>query len=176
MSRNSISVEDAIHMMTSTPETFSSVVSWGTGHISSQSMDPWNYSLLLAYNEVDVNDRELETTLEEGTFRSFTLSSQGSEDESVQSGPSSFQPQLLQPGTGTPQHWTKEEHERFLSALEICRPKGMGEQPGFPREGAGSVGLGRGVAKEMAKLIGTRTASQVRSHAQKYFLKHRADS
>ena len=45
------------------------------------------------------------------------------------------------------------------------------------RAGAGkvSVGLGPGVAEQIAVFVGSRSVSQVRSHAQKYFLRlHRA--
>jgi SHAQKYF class myb-like DNA-binding protein len=48
------------------------------------------------------------------------------------------------------QYWSEEEHAKFLEALEIFGSKNV---------------------KEIAKFLGTRTPAQVRSHAQKYFLK-----
>ncbi|EKX32847.1 hypothetical protein GUITHDRAFT_120951 [Guillardia theta CCMP2712] len=66
-------------------------------------------------------------------------------------------------------HWTKDEHQRFLLALDqVCpgRRDGSSSETGRP-----SVGLGRGVAKRIAAIMQTKTESQVRSHAQKYFMK-----
>ncbi|EKX31050.1 hypothetical protein GUITHDRAFT_122743 [Guillardia theta CCMP2712] len=68
--------------------------------------------------------------------------------------------------SGTRQNrWKKEEHELFLQGVQrYCQS--------FPRidEDGVFVGLGDGVADIIAAEIGTRTAAQVRSHAQKYFL------
>lgn len=47
--------------------------------------------------------------------------------------------------------WTSEENERFLAGLKTYGEKGI---------------------KEIAEYIGTRNAAQVRSHLQKYKLKH----
>jgi SHAQKYF class myb-like DNA-binding protein len=46
-------------------------------------------------------------------------------------------------------HWTQEEHEKFLQALEL-----------YGRDW-----------KKIVQHVGSRTSNQVRSHAQKYFLK-----
>ena len=73
--------------------------------------------------------------------------------------------------TGSQQNqsqWTKEEHARFLQALEKYLPSGARKDP---VTGKVSVGLGAGVAKQVSAFVGTRTPLQVRSHAQKHFLR-----
>eukprot|EP00287_Rhodomonas_sp_CCMP768_P003151 CAMPEP_0196718966 /NCGR_PEP_ID=MMETSP1091-20130531/2040_1 /TAXON_ID=302021 /ORGANISM="Rhodomonas sp., Strain CCMP768" /LENGTH=165 /DNA_ID=CAMNT_0042059771 /DNA_START=30 /DNA_END=527 /DNA_ORIENTATION=- len=63
--------------------------------------------------------------------------------------------------------WSEEEHLIFLNGLMIhCSKIGqlMNANPDSK-----TVGLGPGVAKRIASMIGTRNATQVRSHAQKYF-------
>mmetsp|Transcript_11911 Transcript_11911/g.29841 ORF Transcript_11911/g.29841 Transcript_11911/m.29841 type:complete len:425 (-) Transcript_11911:71-1345(-) len=47
-------------------------------------------------------------------------------------------------------YWTEMEHTRFLEALQIVGPKDV---------------------KGIAQIVGTRNATQARTHAQKYFLK-----
>eukprot|EP00960_Hanusia_phi_P051836 761049-Hanusia_phi.AAC.4 len=61
--------------------------------------------------------------------------------------------------------WRKEEHEAFLQGVK----KYCHSMPRFDEDGV-FVGLGDGVADIIAAEIGSRTAAQVRSHAQKYFL------
>ena len=61
--------------------------------------------------------------------------------------------------------WTADEHARFVDSLARFGQKDRGETNG--RVG---VGLGPGVAELIAVVVGTRNVSQVRSHAQKYFL------
>lgn len=59
--------------------------------------------------------------------------------------------------------WTAEEEVVFLAALAqygLDHPQPSGQI---------SVGLGSGVARKIAELVGSRTPSQVRSHAQKHF-------
>ena len=65
--------------------------------------------------------------------------------------------------------WSVEEHTRFLDGLNRFGPKDLGN----PEPGARiSVGLGPGVAEVIAVVVGTRTVSQVRSHAQVQRLLH----
>eukprot|EP00961_Rhodomonas_salina_P250166 3381584-Rhodomonas_salina.2 len=62
-----------------------------------------------------------------------------------------------------PSAWSPEEETVFLAALAqfgLDHPKSSGHM---------SVGLGPGVARHIAEMIGSRTPSQVRSHAQKHF-------
>eukprot|EP00960_Hanusia_phi_P037806 753131-Hanusia_phi.AAC.3 len=47
-------------------------------------------------------------------------------------------------------YWTEVEHQRFLDALQTVGPKDV---------------------KAIAQFVGTRSATQVRTHAQKYFIK-----
>jgi SHAQKYF class myb-like DNA-binding protein len=53
-------------------------------------------------------------------------------------------------GWNTCRYWTEEEHQRFLDALQTVGPKDV---------------------KAIASFVGSRSATQVRTHAQKYFLK-----
>jgi SHAQKYF class myb-like DNA-binding protein len=48
--------------------------------------------------------------------------------------------------------WTKEEHLKFLTGLEVH---------------------GKGQWKQISTLVGTRSPTQIQSHAQKYFLRQR---
>jgi len=50
------------------------------------------------------------------------------------------------------QGWTKEEHLKFLSGLQTH---------------------GKGAWKEISQLVGSRTPTQIQSHAQKYFLRQK---
>mmetsp|Transcript_32208 Transcript_32208/g.72352 ORF Transcript_32208/g.72352 Transcript_32208/m.72352 type:complete len:206 (-) Transcript_32208:218-835(-) len=78
--------------------------------------------------------------------------------------PRSTKPRRLPTAPKRP--WTPEEEERFQAAMErFCKPK----------HDDGGVGLGQGVAEVIAFVVGTRTPAQVRSHAQKYFLKRRKE-
>jgi len=49
-----------------------------------------------------------------------------------------------------PQHWSDEEHKRFLQAMKI---------------------FGYSSAQDIARYVGTRSVTQVRTHTQKHFLK-----
>lgn len=50
------------------------------------------------------------------------------------------------------QGWSKEEHLKFLSGLEV---------------------YGKGSWKQISQLVGSRTPTQIQSHAQKYFLRQK---
>ncbi|EKX35126.1 hypothetical protein GUITHDRAFT_155567 [Guillardia theta CCMP2712] len=67
--------------------------------------------------------------------------------------------------------WTAEEHLKFVKALDIFLPSYDSIGRINCNTGQVCVGLGVGVAAKIASYIGTRTAVQVRSHAQKYFLR-----
>eukprot|EP00961_Rhodomonas_salina_P234494 3169234-Rhodomonas_salina.1 len=63
-----------------------------------------------------------------------------------------------------PSFWSKTEHEKFLEGLK--KFGGHGDSVVDP-----PMGLGPGVAELISMLVGTRSVSQVRSHAQKYFIR-----
>uniref|UniRef100_A0A6T7TQR1 Uncharacterized protein n=1 Tax=Hanusia phi TaxID=3032 RepID=A0A6T7TQR1_9CRYP len=99
--------------------------------------------------------------------------------------PAGYQPGIMQPTysfpTGYNQHnnmsegsssynqsqWTDEEHNKFLVALEKFCPEACRAR----ERGKVFVGLGAGVAKKISQAVGTRSVLQVRSHAQKHFLR-----
>jgi len=92
-----------------------------------------------------------------------------------------FMPQPYMPPMGFSQHssiadtsssynqsqWTDEEHNKFLVALEKFCPEACRAR----EKGKVFVGLGAGVAKKISQAVGTRSVLQVRSHAQKHFLR-----
>ena len=70
-----------------------------------------------------------------------------------------------------PSFWTKDEHEHFLIGLQKFANR-------TPDDGTSQhplVGLGPGVAEQISDFLGTRSAAQVRSHAQKHFLRQWKD-
>mmetsp|Transcript_60011 Transcript_60011/g.123214 ORF Transcript_60011/g.123214 Transcript_60011/m.123214 type:complete len:238 (+) Transcript_60011:61-774(+) len=68
--------------------------------------------------------------------------------------------------------WSKEEHQRFLVGLKRFRAE---DSEALGRTGKQSVGLGPGTAELIAVVVQTRSAAQVRSHAQKYFQRKRKE-
>eukprot|EP00286_Rhodomonas_abbreviata_P011857 CAMPEP_0181323014 /NCGR_PEP_ID=MMETSP1101-20121128/19545_1 /TAXON_ID=46948 /ORGANISM="Rhodomonas abbreviata, Strain Caron Lab Isolate" /LENGTH=171 /DNA_ID=CAMNT_0023430985 /DNA_START=42 /DNA_END=560 /DNA_ORIENTATION=+ len=69
-------------------------------------------------------------------------------------------------GVKRSQPWTTEEQTTFLRGLAQHCPEGTKL---VGRHGSQSVGLGPGIAQIISNMIGTRSAAQVRSHAQKHF-------
>uniref|UniRef100_A0A7S4NDJ2 HTH myb-type domain-containing protein n=1 Tax=Guillardia theta TaxID=55529 RepID=A0A7S4NDJ2_GUITH len=63
--------------------------------------------------------------------------------------------------------WSPDEEARFLEALAMFSDADRRVRP----DGRRSVGLGLGVARKISEYIGTRSEEQVRSHAQKHFLR-----
>ncbi|EKX51047.1 hypothetical protein GUITHDRAFT_102971 [Guillardia theta CCMP2712] len=63
--------------------------------------------------------------------------------------------------------WSPEEEAKFLEALAMFADTDRRVRP----DGRRSVGLGMGVAGKISEYIGTRSEEQVRSHAQKHFLR-----
>mmetsp|Transcript_44943 Transcript_44943/g.70452 ORF Transcript_44943/g.70452 Transcript_44943/m.70452 type:complete len:370 (-) Transcript_44943:170-1279(-) len=70
-----------------------------------------------------------------------------------------------------PRFWTRQEHERFLEGLAKYHTEQTGAGGAGPNGARIPVGLGQGVAELIAAHVGTRTVAQVRSHAQKHFIK-----
>ena len=69
--------------------------------------------------------------------------------------------------------WTADEEERFLMALGRFAPRSAistGRTGGGGNQG-GAVRLGPGVAEMISMVVGTRSVVQVRSHAQKHFIR-----
>eukprot|EP00961_Rhodomonas_salina_P089596 1204965-Rhodomonas_salina.2 len=78
-------------------------------------------------------------------------------------------------GKGGKRHvrpWTKDEHAKFLVALEQFRTN---KTEKVKNNGKQSTGLGPGIADLIALIVKTRDAAQVRSHAQKHFQRLRRE-
>lgn len=117
-----------------------------------------------------VNALHLGSASDEAYFKERTQTSVKQEAQS----PAPTQPRAKPHTSQVACYWTQAEHRRFLEALELYMEPGAGAEAG--KGGAGkrgkvSVGLGHGTAERIAAHVGTRTVAQVRSHAQKYFLR-----
>ena len=65
--------------------------------------------------------------------------------------------------------WSKEEHIRFLNGLQI---HGKGSHIWTAST---KVTTFVGAWKEIAQIVGSRNATQVQSHAQKYFMRQKQE-
>ena len=72
-----------------------------------------------------------------------------------------------------PVQWTIEEHQLFLQGMARYRTV---SDEAIGRNGEVSVGLGAGIAELISMMVGTRSAAQVRSHAQKHFQRLRKEA
>lgn len=99
--------------------------------------------------------------------RSSATCSTTSERTSSSGSPMSFDEVLrMNLSTEKSTKWTEREHQLFMTGLKICKCENLsGSRP----DGSLRVGLGPGVAFRIAQIVGTRSETQVRSHAQKYF-------
>ena len=67
--------------------------------------------------------------------------------------------------------WSAEDENKFIKALAKWGPEGCTEAKIDERTGRVTVILGPGVAEMISHVLGTRSVSQVRSHAQKHFIR-----
>mmetsp|Transcript_16900 Transcript_16900/g.38483 ORF Transcript_16900/g.38483 Transcript_16900/m.38483 type:complete len:261 (-) Transcript_16900:19-801(-) len=65
--------------------------------------------------------------------------------------------------------WSKEEHKLFLEGIKKYHEPNI--HGSTVSEEERRVGLGQGIAELIAEHVKTRSVAQVRSHAQKYFIK-----
>lgn len=73
--------------------------------------------------------------------------------------------------------WSAEEEDKFINALAKLGPEGSAEPTIDARTGRVTVHLGPGVAEMISMVLGTRSVTQVRSHAQKHFIRlHRQNT
>eukprot|EP00286_Rhodomonas_abbreviata_P027157 CAMPEP_0181304178 /NCGR_PEP_ID=MMETSP1101-20121128/8999_1 /TAXON_ID=46948 /ORGANISM="Rhodomonas abbreviata, Strain Caron Lab Isolate" /LENGTH=219 /DNA_ID=CAMNT_0023409893 /DNA_START=93 /DNA_END=752 /DNA_ORIENTATION=- len=97
----------------------------------------------------------------------------GKSEVVVRQGARSSSPGATSPGQKEKKRliaWSTEEHERFVAGLEQLRTE---RTEAIGPDGKQTVGLGPGVAEALSAIVGTRSAAQVRSHAQKHFLRER---
>uniref|UniRef100_A0A7S0EFL9 HTH myb-type domain-containing protein n=1 Tax=Hanusia phi TaxID=3032 RepID=A0A7S0EFL9_9CRYP len=86
----------------------------------------------------------------QGISRVSSTSSLGMQSNSSGHGKQMQSPKSQESGHNRSRFWTEQEHERFLEAMKI---------------------FGYGNAQDIASYVGTRSVTQVRTHAQKYFMK-----
>jgi hypothetical protein len=67
--------------------------------------------------------------------------------------------------------WSPEEEDKFVKALTRLGPAGNREPTIDPLTGRVTVHLGPGVAEMISMVLGTRSPVQVRSHAQKHYIR-----
>jgi len=120
----------------------------------------WNKDnvLMNMYNEIDSLKRKLDQQVEmysnlEINYRSTLQKNNELESKVVEL--SSKSNNDNQSKKSQSRYWTKEEHEKFLDALKIYGKKDV---------------------KNISLHVGTRNPTQVRTHAQKYFLKQKKEN
>ena len=81
-----------------------------------------------------------------------------------------LEPAAVEKGKRSNRYWTPEEHTRFMEGMERC--------DGGHAAGARAVApltrarrFGSTDSRAVSQFVGTRSNSQVRTHAQKYFLR-----
>eukprot|EP00960_Hanusia_phi_P049726 759732-Hanusia_phi.AAC.3 len=117
---------------------------------------------------IDHHERDFNTNSDDSYCTSESDSAQEPEDEhGARSGALQAAPATgRMPKSVQRSMWSPKEHQKFLDALKKFNISCNRETK---EDGRMYAGLGPHVADLIAMDIGTRTVSQVRSHAQKYF-------
>jgi len=116
----------------------------------------WNQDniLIKLYDEIDSLKRKLDQQMEmynnlESNYRTTVDKNNELENKVIEL---SERTDMKDSKKSQSRYWTKEEHEKFLEALQI---------------------FGKKDVKNIALHVGSRNPTQVRTHAQKYFLKQK---